>query len=258
MKILTPLLVIALLGASPAAYAAQDKPAPRHEKGPDERNVGDYLLMTITGKGEPLHPAVLDGAAAAWLVGALTAALGGHIWAPRVFFKDMPSGHASQQAMILGAVATGLAYLFVINLALHVFTTFWWWVPYLGWIGGSAVQVGLLFLDALVLGALLVLEFLLFPRAVQLACSDAYDAAEGEDDGPAASEETAPKAEAKPAPRKKTVKKPIKRRTRTPVPEADQDDDQEETKAAPALRDPEPEEAPVPRKPRSQDDEPVY
>jgi len=133
-----------------------------------------YVADAAMFKSVETHPDAADGMVGAWMVGALFSPVGGHLWAPRLFYKDIPANKPSQSSLILGGIATVLPWILVFNMVAHGVTATWWWVPWVGWLGGSGVQVVLLVVDVAVVAALIFLELWLFPRAIHSALSDAY------------------------------------------------------------------------------------
>jgi len=115
----------------------------------------DYLKASFDFDIE-LHDDAKDGMLPAWLLGALFNALGGNIWAPMIFYKDVPDSDAKSTMMTLGILSTVLYWIpgvfpFIVPGA-------WFW------------GIGII----LFLGWTIFLGWFVFPRAIAIAASDAY------------------------------------------------------------------------------------
>ncbi len=151
-----------LLVKSKKAKAAEES-ASEDMGDPADRGVMDYLKAAITFSDWEVTPEVEDNKIGSWILGALFATYGGHIWAPMVFFKDVPKNKARTNAMILGVLGIFTPAIMCGAFVLLPCAI----VPILGW---------LVYFGAFItLGAIsAIMNWYVIPKAITLAYSDAY------------------------------------------------------------------------------------
>jgi hypothetical protein len=125
----------------------------------------DYLKMSFTLSKEEVAQPIKDGRLLEHIVGGLFSSLGGHIWGPMIFYKDVKPDN--NEAMIIGVISTlvGWSWLPIVLIA---------WIPYVGWAVGAVLWVTWIAVD-------LTLQLWFFPRALQFAYSDAAGGGGGSD-----------------------------------------------------------------------------
>ncbi len=151
-----------LLLKSKKAKAAEES-ASEDMGDPGDRGVMDYLKAAVTFSDWDVTPEVEDNKIGSWILGALFATYGGHIWAPMIFFKDVPKNKARTNAMILGVLGIFTPVIMCGAFALLPCAI----VPILGWLvyfGGLIVAVATSFF----------VNWYVIPKAITLAYSDAY------------------------------------------------------------------------------------
>ncbi|MBI5493545.1 MAG: hypothetical protein HY904_00875 [Deltaproteobacteria bacterium] len=125
------------------------------DEDPSSRGLMDYFTGSFKF-GQEWSEEVEDNLVVTWILGALFSGLGGHIWAPMIFYKDVPDNGAKKNAMILGIIATVLYWIpgvFPLLIPGIYFWTIGFWL-FLLWVG--------------------IVECFIMPRAVAMATSDAY------------------------------------------------------------------------------------
>lgn len=145
----------------------------------------DYFLTALQIRSrDALVPEVGSNITGMWFLGGFLAVVGGHLWAPMVFLKDIPSNEASASARLLGVLATISPWmqLLLIPLMLPLFISV---IPYVGWVVGGVYGVCCFCPGTLLLTATnLFFTWWVWPRAISWAYSDAY-AQDGEGGGSA-------------------------------------------------------------------------
>ena len=132
-----------------------------------EKGWWEYLKMALTFDDSEVSEQVQDGRVVEHLVGGLLAQFGGHLWGPKVFYKDAPEEVPG--ATVLGIISIIMGWLpFVFWLGFLVV-----WIPFVGW--AVSFVCLLAFWAAVALG--LTFNFWFIPRALQFAYSDAYGGA---------------------------------------------------------------------------------
>ncbi len=132
-----------------------------------EKGWFEYLKMALTFDDSEVSEQVQDGRVVEHLVGGLLANFGGHLWGPKVFYKDAPEEVPG--ATVLGIVSIILGWLPFAFWIGYLFAV----IPVLGW--AIAFLCFLAFWVALAVD--LAFNFWFIPRALQFAYSDAYGGA---------------------------------------------------------------------------------
>jgi hypothetical protein len=128
---------------------------------PADRGYGDYMRLAFDFDHE-LHEEVEENMILQWLLGALLSLVGGHIWAPMIFYKEVPKNAQRKTALIFGALSL-VAYGLIV---VPGFVPFLFPGIYLFFLGGVAFIALAAFVT--------FLQAFMFPRMITIAYSDAY------------------------------------------------------------------------------------
>jgi hypothetical protein len=161
----------------------EDGPRPAAEEELPTGVMG-YVKEPALFNTRPLRPEVAAGKVLSFVLGGTLAAVGGHLWGPKVALEGVPDNLDTARSKPLGIAATLTSFLYFVplccwvplGLPLCVFTL----VPVYGWVVGGVLLAAWSGLQCLCVGLPIngttsFFNWWVFPRAILQAYSDGWD-----------------------------------------------------------------------------------